>query len=562
MQKSFTNQPIHRVERKTVTDEEIEAKREQLIMNEAKKTIAMSEFDERKKQYKDNLKLYCQLCKITCYSRSFYEKHINGKKHQDAEEKDFWDKHNGTTSKDTTTKTTSTPPQTVNGKKHCKHCDIEVSTTNWSKHEKSAKHISKVKGIEIQCQPCGSIFSSEATYLRHCKSRKHRLKCNEGPDDIEENTNGGSLFMVTFSGAVKYEIAKKLKNHYCAVCNGRFATKAELQRHSQGRRHRILNKQYGNYQSVKEREQKFKESIFIESYAIGNEYGVSEDSSHCHAVFKTNEKLTFEMFKIKFKEFFGASITIRDIERVRNIKQSIRYVTKEDANSLVNGFDKTLGSVLYKAGLYARHHNKVDWSNPVAASISLSDRKIFEAYVTVENLFKSKVDLTKKFHDCTLRPWQTTIINEIFNTIGDDRKVIWVHDSLGNSGKTFLASYLSVMHKGITFSNTQEKDVAYAYNSEPIVIFDFSRSTSLDNISFACIEQLKNGTLFSNKYESTVKIFKPPAVICLSNTLPARDKLSIDRWIMYSYHGNEELERMKCFNSVTICTNTHICNNK
>ncbi len=276
----------------------------------------------------------------------------------------------------------------------------------------------------------------------------------------------------------------------------------------------------------------------------------------------SNEKLTFEAFKDKFKSFFGDSITIRDVERVRNIKQSIRYVTKEDPNSLINGFDKSFGSVLYKAGLYSRYHNKVNWSDPVAASVSLSDRKIFEAYVTVENLFKSKVELTQKFHDSVLLPWQSVIVNQVFQTIGDDRKVIWVHDSLGNSGKTFLASYLTVMHKGITFSNTQEKDVAYAYNSEPIVIFDFSRSTSLDNISFACIEQLKNGTLFSNKYESTVKIFKPPAVICLSNTLPARDKLSIDRWIMYSYLGNQNLQLMKCFNSLEICTSTHICNNK
>ena len=101
----------------------------------------------------------------------------------------------------------------------------------------------------------------------------------------------------------------------------------------------------------------------------------------------------------------------------------------------------------------------------------------------------------------------------------------------GNQGKSRLALHLCLEHNAIILSG-KIADMAYAYNKEPIVIFDVPRTQAenLDHL-FAFAESLKNGIIFSNKYESQQKIFKPPIVIFLAN-IPCPDgKWSSDRVI-------------------------------
>jgi len=347
------------------------------------------------------------------------------------------------------------------------------------------------------------------------------------------------------------------------VCDIKLQDELQFRRHKNSKRHKILQKQYGKYKSVEEKQLKYQESVFIEAYAIGNEFGLTEQHSHTHAVFRTKEKMTFEEFKIKFSENISKKIKLSDVERARNLKASIRYVTKEDPNSLIMGFDKSMGGVLYKAGQYAKYHNKVQWSDPQAATIALCDRKSFESYVNLQNLAKQKDELRETLDAWDLKPWQDEITTYIKQHQGNDRQVIWLSDVVGNSGKSYLAKYLTLNHGAIVFNHTIENAVSFAYNEEPLVIFDFTRSTHLDQISYNCIEQLKNGNLFSTKYESRVKLFQPPTVVCFSNTLPPKNKLSLDRWIVFDLSDKEELVRLTCFNTTTPCTdNTHICNNK
>lgn len=80
--------------------------------------------------------------------------------------------------------------------------------------------------------------------------------------------------------------------------------------------------------------------------------------------------------------------------------------------------------------------------------------------------------------------------------------------------------------------NAPTKDIAYAYNYEPWVVFDFTRDKELI-VNYSVIEHLKNGVIFSWKYESFTKRFPSPKIICLSNFTPEFDKLSKDRWLYY-----------------------------
>jgi hypothetical protein len=75
------------------------------------------------------------------------------------------------------------------------------------------------------------------------------------------------------------------------------------------------------------------------------------------------------------------------------------------------------------------------------------------------------------------------------------------------------------------------QDIAFAYQSQPIVIFDISRPTKLElcNDLYTCAESLKNGRIFSSKYMSKTKSFKCPHVVFFSNAMPPVGVWSADR---------------------------------
>lgn len=133
-----------------------------------------------------------------------------------------------------------------------------------------------------------------------------------------------------------------------------------------------------------------------------------------------------------------------------------------------------------------------------------------------------------KYDDAELRPWQAKICNEL-RGVADDRKIIWVYDTVGNIGKSWFAKYLVAKHGAARFPNCRTQDLAMAYKGEPIVAFDFSRTVE-GRINYSVIESLKDGEIFSSKYESRVKRFGTPHIICFANWAPCIQSMSADRW--------------------------------
>ncbi|OWF42363.1 Master replication protein [Mizuhopecten yessoensis] len=93
----------------------------------------------------------------------------------------------------------------------------------------------------------------------------------------------------------------------------------------------------------------------------------------------------------------------------------------------------------------------------------------------------------------------------------------------------------------IVLENGGKKDLAYTYGEEEFVVFDFTRSMA-ENINYSFIEALKNGRIFSSKYESHVNIFDPAKVMCCANFLPDKDKLSEDRWMIWGIKDKDNFE--------------------
>lgn len=134
------------------------------------------------------------------------------------------------------------------------------------------------------------------------------------------------------------------------------------------------------------------------------------------------------------------------------------------------------------------------------------------------------------FTTAVLRPWQVALLAKV-SAIPDPRKVYWVWDGVGGTGKSWFANYLVGLRDAIIFTNGKLADMALAYKREPIVVFDLSRTQAekIDAIYMA-MEQFKNGRIFSPKYHSATKVFLTPHVVVFANYPPDQGKLSHDRW--------------------------------
>ena len=129
-----------------------------------------------------------------------------------------------------------------------------------------------------------------------------------------------------------------------------------------------------------------------------------------------------------------------------------------------------------------------------------------------------------------LRPWQERLVTSLIQeTKTATRTVHWYWEAVGMTGKTTMATYLTRNHNAFYCTGGKTNDICHAYNEEKIVVFDFARSLQ-EHINYQAIEMLKNGILFSGKYNSSMKIFDPPALVCFANYPPDESKLSADRW--------------------------------
>lgn len=137
----------------------------------------------------------------------------------------------------------------------------------------------------------------------------------------------------------------------------------------------------------------------------------------------------------------------------------------------------------------------------------------------------------RKLLEITPRSWQAAAL-EIVQGPVDPRAVFWYYDPLGNSGKTFLGRHLVDAHGAFYCNGGKSVDVSYAFCGQPVVIFDYVRDAE-QFVNYGTIEQIKNGLLFSSKYQAVQKRFDSPHVFVFANFFPATDKMSRDRWRIF-----------------------------
>lgn len=163
-------------------------------------------------------------------------------------------------------------------------------------------------------------------------------------------------------------------------------------------------------------------------------------------------------------------------------------------------------------------------------------------YCSKEGNYETNIDLRSfkdklkdmclvRYNDIKWKDWQ----QEVLDLKNDERTIHWYYEETGNVGKTFLCKYMALT-RNIILCEGKKNDIFNQVNMmiekelmPEIVICDIPR-TSYEYINYGAIEQLKNGLLYSGKYEGGLCVFPPPLVICFANKRPDVFALSEDRW--------------------------------
>lgn len=152
----------------------------------------------------------------------------------------------------------------------------------------------------------------------------------------------------------------------------------------------------------------------------------------------------------------------------------------------------------------------------------------------VSNVTMMLNKLRKRYENVTWQPWQQLVIDSI-KTEPDSRTINWVYDPVGNRGKTFLCKYIKLATNCILADG--KKDNVYHAIAKKLeedelfdtVILDIPRH-NLEYINYGLLEKIKDGLIYSGKYEGRDCIFDNVHLWVFANERPDTSKMSADRW--------------------------------
>jgi hypothetical protein len=159
-------------------------------------------------------------------------------------------------------------------------------------------------------------------------------------------------------------------------------------------------------------------------------------------------------------------------------------------------------------------------------------------------------------------PWQKEIYDELFYSTGeikpaDPRKIIFIYDPKGASGKSVFIKYLYTKHsdgisKVSSGTASQLRSCLIAMGpTKKIYFIDIPRSKekySSDSDLLNAIEDLKNGFLSSPMYgRDATLLIEPPHIVIISNYLFEDSGLSKDRWVVKQIKKDKTLSDITAF---------------
>lgn len=217
------------------------------------------------------------------------------------------------------------------------------------------------------------------------------------------------------------------------------------------------------------------------------------------------------------------------VEKRRGTPQEARaYCMKEES--------RVEGTEPIEHGVFGtKQGSRSDLTDAVAALKTGGMKRVAEehpeAYVRFHKGFQA---LQKELREVYVEPkpakwrkWQKHILDIIDGPV-HDKQITWVCDYKGDAGKTLLTRYLMSNAGALYLAGATLKDAAFAFNGQKIIIFDVPRD-AMEHLNYGLIEKIKDGVVFSGKYEPEQKIYAKPHVFVFANQKADWSRFTVSR---------------------------------
>ena len=148
-----------------------------------------------------------------------------------------------------------------------------------------------------------------------------------------------------------------------------------------------------------------------------------------------------------------------------------------------------------------------------------------------------------------LYPWQKSFIEKTFEPV-DDRSINILIDPKTCNGKTQVMKYCAKKYKYIFFEEAEKADIAFSLvskkkrgidlNRKQTFIFDIAKGQT-KKLDISILEKLKDGAIFSSKYECDELLYNSPHIWVFCNEKPLGDYSRQNVWRLWTIDSNKEL---------------------
>ena len=153
--------------------------------------------------------------------------------------------------------------------------------------------------------------------------------------------------------------------------------------------------------------------------------------------------------------------------------------------------------------------------------------------------------LSLNIEDCHLYPWQQQIVDDanVWNT----RTINLVVDTQGNNGKSILKTYVEVHRIGRAIPSCNNyKDIMRTVMNTPkkrLYIIDMPLSINKEKLCnlMECIEMIKDGYAYDDRYHFKEEFFDCPNIWVFSNKPFDITYFSLDKWKVWYINEDKGL---------------------